>query len=68
MRSLESQNKLLEAEIEALKSRHVRPSGLRQLYESQLKDLLRDAERMRAQRVRGRSYLMTPTYLDHSLL
>ncbi|XP_068198398.1 notochord granular surface [Antennarius striatus] len=50
VRTLESQNKLLEAEIEALKSRHVRPSGLRQLYESQLKDLNRVAEQMRVQR------------------
>ncbi|XP_059212748.1 notochord granular surface [Centropristis striata] len=50
VRNLESQNKLLEVEIEALKSRHVRPSGLRQLYESQLKDLIRDAEKMRVQR------------------
>ncbi|KAM9338978.1 LOW QUALITY PROTEIN: notochord granular surface [Symphorus nematophorus] len=49
VRSLESKNKLLEAEIEALKSRHARP-GLRQLYESQLKDLLRVAEQMRVQR------------------
>lgn len=52
MRNLESQNKLLEAEIEALKGRHVRPSGLRQLYESQLRDLHRVAEQMRIQRVR----------------
>ncbi|XP_068609665.1 notochord granular surface isoform X2 [Brachionichthys hirsutus] len=50
VRTLESKNKLLEAEIEALKSRHVRPSGLRQLYESQLRDLNRVAEQMRIQR------------------
>ncbi|KAK9531693.1 hypothetical protein VZT92_011102 [Zoarces viviparus] len=50
VRNLESKNKLLEAEIEALKSRHVRPSGLRQLYESQLKELNRDAERIRIHR------------------
>ncbi|XP_041815168.1 notochord granular surface [Chelmon rostratus] len=50
VRNLESKNKLLEVEIEALKSRHVRPSGLRQLYESQLKDLNRDAEHMRVKR------------------
>ncbi|KAM6906504.1 notochord granular surface isoform 2-T2 [Lycodopsis pacificus] len=50
VRNLESKNKLLEAEIAALKSRHVRPSGLRQLYESQLKELNRDAERIRIQR------------------
>lgn len=53
VRSLESKNKLLEAEIEALRSRYARPSGLRQLYESQLKDLHRVAEQMRVQRVRG---------------
>lgn len=52
MRILESKNKLLEAEIEALKSRHVKPSGLTQLYESQLKDLNKIAEQMRIQRVR----------------
>ncbi|CAJ1077159.1 notochord granular surface isoform X3 [Xyrichtys novacula] len=50
VRNLESENKLLEAEIDALKSRHVRPSGLRQLYESQLNDLKRVAEQMRVQR------------------
>lgn len=52
MRTLESKNKLLEAEIEALKSRYSKPSGLRQLYEAQLKDLTRAAEQMRIQRVR----------------
>ncbi|XP_034556021.1 notochord granular surface isoform X2 [Notolabrus celidotus] len=50
VRTLESKNKLLEAEIDGLKSRHVRPSGLRQLYESQLKDLKRVAEQMRVQK------------------
>nr|XP_019947553.1 PREDICTED: glial fibrillary acidic protein-like isoform X1 [Paralichthys olivaceus] len=50
VRTLESKNKLLEVEIEALKGRHVRPSGLRQLYESQLKELNREAEQMRVQR------------------
>lgn len=50
VRTLESKNKLLEAEIDSLKSRNARSSGLRQLYESQLKDLLRDAEQMRVQR------------------
>ncbi|CAK6962167.1 notochord granular surface [Scomber scombrus] len=50
VRTLESKNKLLEAEIEDLKSRHVRSSGLRQLYESQLKELHRNAEEMRVQR------------------
>lgn len=52
MRSLESKNKLLEAEIEALRSRYARSSGVRQLYESQLKDLHRVAKQMRVQRVR----------------
>uniref|UniRef100_A0A3P8SBU8 Notochord granular surface n=1 Tax=Amphiprion percula TaxID=161767 RepID=A0A3P8SBU8_AMPPE len=50
VRTLESQNKLLESEIEAVKSRHVRPSGLRQLYEAQLKELRREAEQMKNQR------------------
>uniref|UniRef100_A0A3B4ZQJ1 Glial fibrillary acidic protein-like n=1 Tax=Stegastes partitus TaxID=144197 RepID=A0A3B4ZQJ1_9TELE len=50
VRTLESQNKLLESEIEVLKNRHVRPSALRQLYESQLKELSREAEQMREQR------------------
>lgn len=67
MRTLESKNKLLEAEIEALKRSHVRPSGIRQLYESQLKDLIRVAEQMRIQRVRerveGRSYFVTAKHV-----
>ncbi|XP_056219435.1 notochord granular surface [Seriola aureovittata] len=50
VRTLESKNMVLEAEIEALKGRHVRPSGLRQLYESQLRELNRDTEKMRVQR------------------
>ncbi|CAL9692284.1 unnamed protein product [Knipowitschia caucasica] len=50
VRTLESHNKVLEAEIEALRSRYARPSGLRQLYETQLKDLNREAEQMRVQR------------------
>ncbi|XP_028253905.1 notochord granular surface isoform X2 [Parambassis ranga] len=50
VRTLESNNKLLEAEIEAQKGRHVRPSGLRQLYESQLKELNKEAEQMKVQR------------------
>ncbi|XP_029966424.1 notochord granular surface [Salarias fasciatus] len=49
VRTLESENKLLETEIENLKSRQ-RPSGLRQLYEAQLRDLTREAEQMRVQR------------------
>ncbi|KAF7658367.1 hypothetical protein LDENG_00013410 [Lucifuga dentata] len=50
VRTLESKNKLLETEIEALQSRFVKPSGLRQLYESQLKELIRVADQMRVQR------------------
>ncbi|CAN9507768.1 unnamed protein product [Ophioblennius macclurei] len=49
VRTLESKNKLLESEIEALKNRR-RLSGLRQIYEAQLKDLTREAEQMRVQR------------------
>ena len=51
VRTLESKNKQLEAEIEVLKSCHADPSGLRKLYESQLKDLSRVAEQMKVQRV-----------------
>ncbi|XP_056151003.1 notochord granular surface isoform X2 [Lampris incognitus] len=50
VRTLESQNKLLEAEIEALQDRYSKPSGLQQLYEAQLKELNRMAEQMRVQR------------------
>ncbi|XP_005745694.1 notochord granular surface [Pundamilia nyererei] len=50
VRTLESKNKQLEAEIEALRSSYDRSSGLRKLYESQLKELNRDAEKMREQR------------------
>ncbi|XP_067097130.1 notochord granular surface isoform X1 [Osmerus mordax] len=50
VRTLEQQNMLLEAEIDALKSRFVKPSGLRQLYEGQLRELNRIAEQMRVQR------------------
>lgn len=52
----------MEAEIDGLKSRHARSSGLRQLYESQLKDLKRVAEQMRVQRVRE------VTSHDHKIL
>lgn len=51
VRTLEGQNKLLEAEIDALKNRYMKPSGLRQLYEGQLRELHRIAEQMRVQRV-----------------
>ncbi|XP_014000125.1 glial fibrillary acidic protein isoform X1 [Salmo salar] len=50
VRTLEGQNKLLEAEIDALKNRYMKPSGLRQLYEGQLRELHRIAEQMRVQR------------------
>lgn len=50
VRSLEQQNKLLEAEIEAYQNRFVKPSGLRQLYEEQLRELQKIADQMKAQR------------------
>ncbi|XP_062860606.1 notochord granular surface [Trichomycterus rosablanca] len=50
VRSLEQQNKVLETEIEALKSRYVKPSGLRMMYEEQLRELRRVADQMQAQR------------------
>ncbi|XP_016334900.1 desmin-like [Sinocyclocheilus anshuiensis] len=50
VRSLEQQNKLLEMEIEALKNRYLKPTGLRLLYEEQLQELKRLADHMRVQR------------------
>uniref|UniRef100_A0A3P8U1C8 Zgc:172323 n=1 Tax=Amphiprion percula TaxID=161767 RepID=A0A3P8U1C8_AMPPE len=50
VRSLEQQNKLLEAEIEAYQNRFEKPSGLRLLYEEQLKELNKIADQMRVQR------------------
>nr|XP_019946653.1 PREDICTED: desmin-like isoform X1 [Paralichthys olivaceus] len=50
VRSLEQQNQLLEAEIEAYQNRFERPTGLRLLYEEQLKELKKIAEQMRIQR------------------
>ncbi|XP_061076203.1 desmin [Conger conger] len=50
VRTLEQQNKLLETEIDALHSRFVRPSGLRMLYEEQLRELKRIADQMRRER------------------
>ncbi|XP_074510794.1 uncharacterized protein LOC141779699 [Sebastes fasciatus] len=50
VRSLEQQNKLLEAEIEAYQNRFVKPSGLRLLYEEQLRELKKIADQMRVQR------------------
>uniref|UniRef100_A0A8C4EE65 Zgc:172323 n=1 Tax=Dicentrarchus labrax TaxID=13489 RepID=A0A8C4EE65_DICLA len=50
VRSLEQQNKLLEAEIEAYQNRFEKPTGLRLLYEEQLKELKKIADQMRVQR------------------
>ncbi|XP_020490536.1 desmin isoform X1 [Labrus bergylta] len=50
VRSLEQQNKLLEAEIEAYQNRFEKPSGLRLLYEEQLRELKKIADQMRVQR------------------
>ncbi|XP_062406295.1 uncharacterized protein LOC134097437 [Sardina pilchardus] len=50
VRSLESQNKLLEAEIDAIQNRYTKPSGLRKLYEEQLREMMRVAEQMKMQR------------------
>ncbi|XP_039974287.1 glial fibrillary acidic protein [Xiphias gladius] len=50
VRSLEQQNKLLETEIEVYQNRFEKPSGLRLLYEEQLKELKRIADQMRVQR------------------
>lgn len=52
VRSLEQQNKLLEAEIEAYQNRFEKPTGLRLLYEEQLRELQKIADQMRVQRVR----------------
>uniref|UniRef100_A0A3B4U2I7 Zgc:172323 n=1 Tax=Seriola dumerili TaxID=41447 RepID=A0A3B4U2I7_SERDU len=50
VRTLEQQNKLLEAEIEAYQNRFEKPSGLRLLYEEQLRELKKIADQMRVQR------------------
>ncbi|XP_048841702.1 notochord granular surface isoform X1 [Brienomyrus brachyistius] len=50
VRTLEQDNKLLETEISELEKRFVKPSGLRGLYEEQLRELRRVAEQMKAQR------------------
>ncbi|XP_015245558.1 PREDICTED: glial fibrillary acidic protein-like [Cyprinodon variegatus] len=50
VRTLESKNKLLEGEIEALKSTYERTAGLRKLYSSQLKELNKEAEQIKEQR------------------
>ncbi|XP_063056001.1 desmin-like [Engraulis encrasicolus] len=50
VRSLESQNKVLETEIEGLTNRFLKPTGLRMLYEEQLRELRNLAEQMRRER------------------
>ncbi|XP_029929357.1 glial fibrillary acidic protein [Myripristis murdjan] len=50
VRSLEQQNKLLETEIEAYQNRFEKPTGLRLLYEEQLRELKKIADQMRVQR------------------
>ncbi|KAM4609384.1 desmin-like [Polymixia lowei] len=50
VRSLEQKNMLLESEIEAIQSRFVKPTGLRMLYEEQLKELKSTADQARVRR------------------
>ncbi|KAK5922747.1 hypothetical protein CgunFtcFv8_019985 [Champsocephalus gunnari] len=50
VRSLEQQNRLLESEIEAYQNRFENPTGLRLLYEEQLRELKKIADQMRVQR------------------
>ncbi|XP_043927111.1 glial fibrillary acidic protein-like isoform X2 [Protopterus annectens] len=50
VRNLEQQNKVLETEIEALRGRYCKPSGLKALYEEQLRELRRMAEQVKIQR------------------
>ncbi|KAK1171172.1 glial fibrillary acidic protein-like [Acipenser oxyrinchus oxyrinchus] len=50
VRTLEQQNKVLESEIEAIHNRYMKPSGLRLLYEEQLRELKKIAEQMKVQR------------------
>ncbi|RXM30278.1 Low molecular weight neuronal intermediate filament [Acipenser ruthenus] len=50
VRTLEQQNKILESEIEAIHNRYTKPSGLRLLYEEQLRELKKIAEQMKIQR------------------
>ncbi|XP_061427497.1 LOW QUALITY PROTEIN: glial fibrillary acidic protein-like [Lethenteron reissneri] len=47
VRTLEQDNRMLEAEIEALMRRDTKPTGLRALYEAELKELRRAAESVR---------------------
>uniref|UniRef100_A0A8C6MHS8 Zgc:172323 n=1 Tax=Nothobranchius furzeri TaxID=105023 RepID=A0A8C6MHS8_NOTFU len=50
VRSLEQKNKLLETEIETYQNRFEKPTGLRLLYEEQLKELKKIADQMKVQR------------------
>ncbi|XP_063078250.1 glial fibrillary acidic protein-like [Engraulis encrasicolus] len=50
VRSLESQNKTLETEIETMQNRFNSPSGLHMLYEERLREMRRVADQMMAQR------------------
>ncbi|XP_078256328.1 desmin [Rhinoraja longicauda] len=50
VRNLEQDNRILEAEVETLKSRCLHPQGLRFLYEEELCDLHHLADQMKAQR------------------
>uniref|UniRef100_A0A8C4RSH7 Notochord granular surface n=1 Tax=Erpetoichthys calabaricus TaxID=27687 RepID=A0A8C4RSH7_ERPCA len=50
VRTLEQQNKQLECEIEAFQKRFMKPSGLRALYEEQLRELKKIADQMKVQR------------------
>lgn len=67
MRSLEQSNKLLEAEIDAIKGQYVKPSGLRKLYEDQLRELKRIADQMKVQRVREVSEEVQSVVMHHIL-
>jgi hypothetical protein len=46
-------------EIDGIQNRFVKPSGLRKLYEDQLRDLKRIADQMRMQRVRWNDLIHT---------
>lgn len=63
VRSLEQSNKLLETEIDAIKGHYVKPSGLRLLYEEQLRELRRIADQMKVQRVRDGPLCLTHLHM-----
>lgn len=48
-------------EIDGIQNQFVKPSGLRKLYEDQLRDLKRIADQMRRQRVRRNGLIHTST-------